>query len=347
MPVRGGDDLPGQHPARRGGAPSPPATIGWCPIQRATTSPPRSPTRTTAPASTRSTRSSARTRSRAGTACAATTRVFLTGTDEYSVNIAMTAPALGKTRREFVDEMVGAVPVGRSALGIAPDRFIRTTDPDHLPRRPRDDPPRARATATSTSARTKAGTARTRGSGHRATSSRTPPASTVPNHPGVELQWLTERNWFFRLSAYQERLERYYADHPDVGPARLPAQRDARLHPPGPRGLLDQPRDLAVGHPVPDLPDGSSALLPDGSPEPGGRHGLRLVRRADQLHHRRRLSRSPGAVRAVVARRPPRHREGHQPAPHDHLAGDAHERRPALPRQVWVHGLLLAQAASG
>jgi methionyl-tRNA synthetase len=36
-----------------------------------------------------------------------------------------------------------------------------------------------------------------------------------PNHPDVPLQWLTERNWFFRLSAYQERLERYFADHPD------------------------------------------------------------------------------------------------------------------------------------
>ena len=36
-----------------------------------------------------------------------------------------------------------------------------------------------------------------------------------PNHPDVELQWLTERNWFFRLSAYQERLERHYAEHPD------------------------------------------------------------------------------------------------------------------------------------
>ena len=36
-----------------------------------------------------------------------------------------------------------------------------------------------------------------------------------PNHPDVPLQWLTEKNWFFRLSAYQERLERHYADHPD------------------------------------------------------------------------------------------------------------------------------------
>jgi methionyl-tRNA synthetase len=31
----------------------------------------------------------------------------------------------------------------------------------------------------------------------------------------VPLQWLTEQNWFFRLSAYQARLERHYADHPE------------------------------------------------------------------------------------------------------------------------------------
>jgi methionyl-tRNA synthetase len=36
-----------------------------------------------------------------------------------------------------------------------------------------------------------------------------------PNHPDVPLQRLTERNWFFRLSAYQERLERHFAEHPD------------------------------------------------------------------------------------------------------------------------------------
>ena len=36
-----------------------------------------------------------------------------------------------------------------------------------------------------------------------------------PNHPDALLQWLTERNWFFRLSAYQERLVRHYEQHPD------------------------------------------------------------------------------------------------------------------------------------
>ena len=56
---------------------------------------------------------------------------FLTGTDEYSVNIAMTAEEQGKTPKAFVDEMVELFRTAEAALGISPDRFIRTTDPDH------------------------------------------------------------------------------------------------------------------------------------------------------------------------------------------------------------------------
>ncbi|MEA2632836.1 MAG: methionyl-tRNA synthetase, partial [Chloroflexota bacterium] len=56
---------------------------------------------------------------------------FLTGTDEYSVNIAMTAEEQGKTPKAFVDEMVELFRTAEAGLGISPDRFIRTTDPDH------------------------------------------------------------------------------------------------------------------------------------------------------------------------------------------------------------------------
>ena len=60
-----------------------------------------------------------------------------------------------------------------------------------------------------------------------------------PNHPEVPLQWLTERNWFFRLSAYQERLERYYAEHPDFVQPDYRRNEMLGLHPRRPRGLLD------------------------------------------------------------------------------------------------------------
>ena len=35
-----------------------------------------------------------------------------------------------------------------------------------------------------------------------------------PDHPTLELEWLEEENYFFRLSAYQERLETLYRENP-------------------------------------------------------------------------------------------------------------------------------------
>ena len=54
--------------------------------------------------------------------------------------------------------------------------------------------------------------------------------------------------------------------------------------------------------------------------------GLRLVRRADQLRHRRRLRLGRGTLPGVVARRPARHRQGHHALPLRDLAGHADER---------------------
>jgi methionyl-tRNA synthetase len=36
-----------------------------------------------------------------------------------------------------------------------------------------------------------------------------------PNHPNAELSWVEEENYFFRLSAYRDRLLAHYAAHPD------------------------------------------------------------------------------------------------------------------------------------
>ena len=216
---------------------------------------------------------------------------FLTGTDEYSVNIATTAASREQSPKAFVDEMVGLFREAEDALGISPDRFIRTTDPDHVPA-VHEMIRRAHANGD-----IYLGTYEgwyCPNEGFRNTSDLVEDASGFhcPNHPDVTLQWLTERNWFFRLSAYQERLERAFADDPGLGAARVPPQRDARVHPPGPRGLLDQPRGRVLGHPVPAP---ARRLIGPASRRhlgPGRRHRLRLVRRAHQLHHGRRLPRA-------------------------------------------------------
>jgi methionyl-tRNA synthetase len=86
-----------------------------------------------------------------------------------------------------------------------------------------------------------------------------------PNHPDVELQWLTERNWFFRLSAYQQRLLGHYEAHPEF--VQPDYRRNEML------GFIRQGlEDFSIsragatwGIPFPILEDGTTAQREDGS----------------------------------------------------------------------------------
>jgi len=139
---------------------------------------------------------------------------FLTGTDEYSVNIAMTAEAQGRSPKAFVDEMVDLFRAAEDALGISPDRFIRTTDPDHQ-RAVHEFIRRAYAKGDLYPGTYEGWYCPNEGFIPKSQLTEDATGTHCTNHPAVPLQWLTERNWFFRLSSYQAALERYYADHPD------------------------------------------------------------------------------------------------------------------------------------
>ncbi|HEY4634664.1 MAG TPA: class I tRNA ligase family protein [Candidatus Limnocylindrales bacterium] len=139
---------------------------------------------------------------------------FLTGTDEHSINIAQSALDEGRTAREFVDEKVGFFKDAEAALEISPDRFIRTTDPDHV-RSAQEMVRRAYANGDIYLGTYEGWYCPNEGFLNATDVRETARGTICPNHPDVPLQWLTERNWFFRLSAYQERLERYYTEHPD------------------------------------------------------------------------------------------------------------------------------------
>jgi methionyl-tRNA synthetase len=192
---------------------------------------------------------------------------FVTGTDEHSVNIAQRAAELGKSPKQFVDENVELFRAAEDALLISPDRFIRTTDPDHI-----------------LSAQEMVRRAHANGDiylgtyegwycpaeGFKAPSDvvEGPEGTRCPNHPTVPLQWLSEHNWFFRLSAYQERLERYYEEHPHF--VQPDFRRNEML------GFIRQGlEDFSVsragatwGIPFPIMPDGSSSQRADGSWDP-------------------------------------------------------------------------------
>ncbi len=57
---------------------------------------------------------------------------FLTGTDEHGQKVLQTAEKRGMTAREHVDDLVVHWRAMWDRLDIAHDRFIRTTDPDHV-----------------------------------------------------------------------------------------------------------------------------------------------------------------------------------------------------------------------
>ncbi|HEX2626122.1 MAG TPA: methionine--tRNA ligase [Candidatus Limnocylindrales bacterium] len=139
---------------------------------------------------------------------------FLTGTDEHSVNIAESAAAQGRDVKAYVDDMVQLFTSAEDELLIAPDRFIRTTDPDH--RRASQEMVR-RAFANGDIYLGKYEGWYCPNEGFKALSDlhETPDGMRCPNHPNIQLQWLTEKNWFFRLSAYADRLLAHFEAHPD------------------------------------------------------------------------------------------------------------------------------------
>jgi len=192
---------------------------------------------------------------------------FLTGTDEHSVNIHQRAQELGQDTRIFIDGMVQLFRDAEDALLIAPDRFIRTTDPDH--RRASQEMVR-RAFANGDIYQGSYEGWYCPNEGFRNTSDLTEDARgfTCPNHPDVPLQWLTEHNWFFRLSRYAEPLLAYYEAHPDW--VRPEYRRNEMLS-----FIRDGLQDISIsretfswGIPFPIRADGSEAVLPDGTPDP-------------------------------------------------------------------------------
>lgn len=192
---------------------------------------------------------------------------LLTGTDEHSVNIAQSAEARGQTPREFVDEKVALFRAAEDALLISPDRFIRTTDPDHY-RSAQEMVRRAHANGDIYLDTYEGWYCPAEGFKAPSDLHETARGMQCPNHPDVPLQYLSERNWFFRLSAYQGRLLDWYAAHPDF--VQPDYRRNEML------GFIRQGlQDFSIsragatwGIPFPILPDGSSAQREDGTWDP-------------------------------------------------------------------------------
>ena len=193
--------------------------------------------------------------------------LFLTGTDEYSVNIALTAEEQGRTPKAFVDEMVELYKAAESALGIAPDRFIRTTDPDHQ-RAVHEFIRRAYAKGDLYLGTYEGWYCPNEGFVPKNQLVEDAAGTHCANHPTATLQWLSERNWFFRLSKYQEALERHYADHPDWVQPEFRKNEMLGFMASGLEDFSASRQNARWGIPFPIAENGESAQREDGSWDP-------------------------------------------------------------------------------
>ncbi|MFH1565653.1 MAG: methionine--tRNA ligase [bacterium] len=136
---------------------------------------------------------------------------FLTGTDEHGQKVEKAALEKGKTPQEFVDEISSLDKKEQSSLNISYDRFIRTTDEDHK-----------KTAATFFETVYKAGfiyKAKYEGFYCEGCEEYKTPKSLVNGkceyHKPEQLKKLSEDNYFFKWSAFQDFLKELFSKNPD------------------------------------------------------------------------------------------------------------------------------------
>jgi methionyl-tRNA synthetase len=136
---------------------------------------------------------------------------FQTGTDEHGEPTVRAAEEQGITPRELVDRNAPRFRELMPKINVSADFFIRTTDPQHI-------------------AKVQEIVQRVHDNGYVyegtyegwycprcadfKTDSEIAEGNTCPIH-GIPLEREREENWFFKLSAFQQQLERLYEERPD------------------------------------------------------------------------------------------------------------------------------------
>ena len=137
---------------------------------------------------------------------------FLTGTDEHGQKVEQSAEARGMSPQALADENSAAFREIMQTFGLSNDEFIRTTDPRH------ESQVQALVQRLMDSGDVYLGTFEGwYDVGEEAYYTETKAREVEYTSPvsGKPLERATEENYYFRLSAYQDRLEAMFADHPD------------------------------------------------------------------------------------------------------------------------------------
>jgi methionyl-tRNA synthetase len=140
---------------------------------------------------------------------------FLTGTDEHGQKVERSAQARGQTAQQFADEISGKFRDMDRLFNISNDDYIRTTEPRHLRG--------VEALWRELERRGEIYLGRFAGwycvrdeAFYDENELIAGPNGTKLAPTGAEVEWLEEENYFFRLSAWQDRLLAWYDANPDA-----------------------------------------------------------------------------------------------------------------------------------
>ena len=140
--------------------------------------------------------------------------MFLTGTDEHGQKVETTARANGKEPQQFCDEIAALFQDMTRLLNISNDDFIRTTEPRHI-RSSQAIWKKLEANGDIYLGKY-AGWYSVRDEAFFAEDELTKGESGKLLAPsGAEVEWVEEPSYFFRLSAYGDRLLKHFEDNPD------------------------------------------------------------------------------------------------------------------------------------
>jgi methionyl-tRNA synthetase len=137
---------------------------------------------------------------------------FNTGTDEHGSKLLNDAKAAGRDVKEYVDEYAARFRLLKDKLNLSVDNFIRTTDPHH-----------EMAAQEFWRQCDKNGHIYKKnyeikycvGCELEKTESELDENGRCPIHPNKEIEIINEENYFFRFSAFQQKLLDFYEKNPD------------------------------------------------------------------------------------------------------------------------------------
>lgn len=139
---------------------------------------------------------------------------FLTGTDEHGLKMAQAARERGIEPAVFAQEMSGYFREMDEMLDISFDRFIRTTEPEH--HKASQAIWQAMADKGDIYLGRYEGWYSVRDEAYYDEKELVMADSGERLSPqGTEVEWTVEESWFFKLSAYQQKLLDHYEAHPD------------------------------------------------------------------------------------------------------------------------------------